>query len=208
MNTGDHGQPRDDQKKKATDSPATTDAAQDISVNTQQAAAQLGVDSRTVRRYITDGIRVTGGTIVHLQARQVQRGRGPEWQIYQSDLDAFKEQQDRAATEGGTTGQLTRTVEENQSQSQALTTSIHVIAEELERRSLALSQAQDTIERLAHEAGRQAGRSEVLERELEAMRRRVTELEQERDHWQQQAQEPPAKTPRRVRLLPWQQKHD
>ncbi len=207
MNTGDPGQPREGQEKKATDSQATTDAAQaeqDISLTTQQAAVQLGVDSRTVRRYIAEGIRVTGGAIVRLEARQVQRGRGPEWQIYQTDLDAFKQERDRAATEGGTTGQLTRPAEE--SQSQALTTSIHIISEELERRSLALSEAQSTIERLAHEAGRQAGRNEVLERELEATRKRAADLEQERDHWQRQAQEQPTK-PRRVRLLPWQ-KHD
>jgi hypothetical protein len=36
------------------------------------------------------------------------------------------------------------------------------------------------------------------------MRQRVTDLEQERNHWQQQAQaQPPAKIPRRIRLLNW-----
>jgi len=205
MTTDNHGRPHEE---KNLDGQAATDdqhaAEQVMSLSTQQAAAQLGVDSRTVRRYIAEGIRVTGGAVVRLEARQVQRGRGPEWQIYQTDLDAFKQERDRAATEGGTTGQLTRPAEENQSQ--ALTTSIHIISEELERRSLALSEAQSTIERLAHEAGRQAGRNEVLERELEVMRQRATALEQERDHWQRQAQEQPTK-PRRVRLLPWQ-KHD
>jgi hypothetical protein len=217
MTTDDHGQPQEQEGNHKQDSRTTTDAAdveqqqQTISVNTQQAAQQLGVDSRTVRRYIKDGIRLANGATLRLEARQVRSNRGPEWQIYQTDLDDFKEQRDRAATEGNPAGQgqgqqAIQPVEESRSQSQALTTSINIIAEELERRSVALQQAQETIERLSYEAGRQAGRSEQLERELETMRKRVADLEQERNHWQQQAQErppAPAKIPRRIRLLNW-----
>ena len=205
--TDDHGQP--EQGEAQDGQPAARTAAEDpgaaaqqiMSLNTQQAAAQLGVDSRTVRRYISDGIRITGGAVLRLEARQVRSSRGPEWQIYQNDLEDFKRERDHAATEGSAAGQLTAT----QPESQALTTSINIIAAELERRSVALTQAQETIERLAREAGRQAGRNEELERELDALRKHVSELEQERDQWQRQKiQEPqPAKTPRRIRLLPW-----
>jgi chromosome segregation ATPase len=141
-----------------------------------------------------------------LQARQVRSGRGPEWQIYQTDLEKFKAERDHAALEGQEASQLSRPGEE----SQALSLSLQLIATELERRSLALSEAQATlersqatIERLAHEAGRQAGRTEALERERESLLKRIATLEQERDHWHQQAQTPPPKTPRRLRLLHW-----
>jgi plasmid maintenance system antidote protein VapI len=172
-----------------------------MSLNTQQAAAQLGVDSRTIRRYIAEGIRITGGAILRLEARQVRSSRGPEWQIYQQDLENFKRERDHAATEGSTAGQLTTA----QPESQALTTSITLIATELERRSVALAQAQETIERLAREAGQSAGRNEVLERELAASRQRVADLEQERDQWQQQTLKllPTRPSTRRIRLLPW-----
>src|SRR5260370_24226772 len=73
-------------------------AEQTVSLNTTQAAQQLGVDSRTVRRYISEGIRSAGGAILRLQARQVRSNRGPEWQIYQTDLEGFKEERERAAT--------------------------------------------------------------------------------------------------------------
>jgi chromosome segregation ATPase len=185
------------QQTEDTDPRTTTDAQQTVSLNTQQAAQQLGVDSRTVRRYIAEGIRVSG-RIVLLEARQVRTQRGQEWQIYQTDLDQFKQQRDHAATEGQAAGQLTRAGEE----SQALTVSVQLIAVELERRSHALAEAQQTIERLAHEAGRQAGRNEELERERDALQRRVKELEEERDQWRQKTEAPP-KTPYRIRLLPW-----
>jgi hypothetical protein len=180
-------------------------------MSTAQAAQALGVDSRTVRRWITEGLRTPGGAVLRLQARAVKNGR--EYQVYQSDLEDFKAARDRAATEGQAAGQLARS-EENQSV--ALTTSIQIIAAELERKSKALEDAQQTIERLAREAGVQAGRSEELERELAAarqqlaerekqaqdvaiLRQRVTELEQERERWHQQ------RPPRRIRLLPWLQ---
>ena len=82
------------------------------------------------------------------------------------------------STEGQAGGQL-RQLEE--SQPQALTTSIQIIAAELEQFSVGLAHAQKTIERLAHEAQRQAGHTEELERELEAAHQRVTELEAKRD---------------------------
>ena len=116
---------------------------QTISLSTQQAAQQLGVDSRTIRRYIAEGIRTAGAGVVRLEARQVRSNRGPEWQIYQQDLEDFKRERDHAATEGSSTGQLIAT----QPESQALTTAITLIATELERRSVALAQAQETIER-------------------------------------------------------------
>src|SRR5436853_4145180 len=81
---------------------------QTLSLNTAQAGQQLGVDSRTVRRYITDGIRSAGGVIVRLEARQVRTNRGPEWQIYQTDLEQFKQERDRSATEGEKATQITR----------------------------------------------------------------------------------------------------
>ncbi|EFH79633.1 helix-turn-helix domain-containing protein [Ktedonobacter racemifer] len=161
----------------------------EVSLTTTQAAAQLDVDARTVRRYITER---------RLKARQVKSARGQEWQIYQSDLDAFKQERDRAATEGQEAG-LTRAEE-----SQALTTTVGIIAAELERRSQALTEAQATIERLALEAGRQAGRNEELEREAARLRERVAHLEQERDQLKAEVKDQ-GKGPRRIKLLPWQQ---
>jgi hypothetical protein len=79
----------------------------------QQAAQQLGVDSRTVRRSIAEGIRNAGGAIVRLEARQVRSTRGPEWQIYQTDLEAFKQERDHAATEGQAAGQIRSAAEES-----------------------------------------------------------------------------------------------
>ena len=173
---------------------------QTLSLSAQQAAEQLNVDGRTVRRYIAVGIRV-GGKMIRLEARQVRGKRGsPEWQIYQSDLDRFKAELDRGATEGQSSSDILAAEER---QGQALSTSIQIISEELERRSVALAEAQATIEQLALEAGRQAGRSEELERQLEIERQRVKDLEEERDHWREKAQEP-AK-PHRIRLFHWPQ---
>src|SRR6266536_3610121 len=169
MTTDDYRHPEQvegPEKRAATDAEP---AAQTMSLNTQQAAQQLAVDSRTVRRYISDGIRTASGALLRLQARQVRSTHGPEWQIYQNDLEDFKRERDHAATEGSAAGQLTAA----QPESQALTTSINIIATELERRSVALTEAQVTIERLAREAGQYAGRNEALEHELEALRKRV-----------------------------------
>jgi len=127
---------------KDTERPAQ-DSQQTLSLNTAQAGQQLGVDSRTVRRYITEGLRSAGGVIVRLEARQVLTNRGPEWQIYQTDLEQFKQERDRSATEGDKATQITRPAE----QSQALTLSVQVLAAELERRGAALAEAQATIER-------------------------------------------------------------
>src|SRR5260370_14808806 len=102
-------------------------AEQTVSLNTTQAAQQLGVDSRTVRRYISEGIRSAGGAILRLQARQVRSNRGPERQIYQTDLEAFKEGRDRAATEGQAVGGLVTRADEGH----GLTTAVHIIAAEL-----------------------------------------------------------------------------
>ncbi len=206
MTTDDHGQPpqaaEGQDTRTALDAQPPADVQQQtMSLSTQQAAQQLGVDSRTVRRYIAEGIRTAGGGVVRLEARQVRSNRGPEWQIYQHDLEAFKEQRDRAATEGSAVGQLTAA---QQPESQALTTSINIIATELERRSVALTEAQATIERLAREAGQYAGRNEALERELEALRKRVADLEQERDQQQKTQKSPPTKpAARRIWLLRW-----
>src|SRR5204863_659452 len=126
-----------------------------------------------------DGIRSTGGVIVRLEARQVRTNRGPEWQIYQSDLEQFKKERDHAATEGEKATQITRPAE----QSQALTLSVQVLAAELERRGAALQEAQATIERLA----REAGRAEQLEQERDALREQVRALEAERAEWQKRA---------------------
>jgi hypothetical protein len=220
------GQPEQPKGKEDQNSRATSDAQQaageqQISLSTQQAAAQLGrVDSRTVRRWISDGVHLPDGTILYLKARHVQTKRGPVLQIYQEDLEEFKAARDRAATEGlpAPAGE-TRAVQQ-ESQSQAISASIQLFAAELERRSaelerrsLELAEAQAKIERLAYEAGRQQGRNEVLERELEAMRQHAAVLQQERDHWQQQATQaqaaqPQGKPPRRIRLLGWRNKGD
>ncbi len=185
--------------------------AQTMSLSTAQAAQQLGVDPRTVRRYIVDGIRAPGGGIIRLQARQVQTGRGQEYQVYQHDLEAFKAARDRAATEGQAAGQLARVAAEESQALTTLNTSLNVLATELERRTTALLAAQETIERLAREAGQHAGRAQELERrnqelerERDALRQQVIELEQAQRDYQQKAQEL-EKKPRRVRLLPWQQ---
>lgn len=196
--TDNPGQPKQDM---GVETGTTPDAEQTVSFNTVQAAKLLGVDSRTVRRYITEGIHTPAG-IVTLVARQVRTNRGQEYQVYQTDLDDFKHARDRAATEGQAAGQLTRhAAEESQNQNHALMTStIQIIAGELERRNQALiqaqatiAQAQATIERLA----REAGRNEALEREREWLQRRVDELTKERDHWQQKA-----KKSYRIRLFP------
>jgi chromosome segregation ATPase len=117
-------------------------------------------------------------------------------------LSDFKKERDHAATEGSAAGPLSAA----QPESQVLTTSLTLMATELERRCVALAQAQETIERLAREAGQYAGRTEVLERELAASRQRVADLEQERDQWQQQTLKlwPTRPPTRRIRLLPWQ----
>jgi hypothetical protein len=164
---------------------------QAVSVNTAQAAKQLGVDGRTVRRWITDGLHTAGGAILRLKARQVRNARGPEYQIYQHDLEEFKQERDRLATEGQDAGQLAA---QQESQSQAVTLSYQIISAELERRDKALieaqktiTEAQATIERLALQAGRDAGRNEALELQLKLLQERVTELTTERDHWRQKA---------------------
>jgi hypothetical protein len=237
MTTDNHGQPQargedQDHRRTAQDTPQA--AEQTVTLNTAQAAAQLGgVDPRTVRRWITVGLLTVDGTTLRLEARQVHSKRGTEYSIDQTALERFKEARDRAATEGQPAGQLAQP----ESQALALQTSIQAISDELERRGQALSQAQETIERLALQAGREAGRSQELERELEtarerlaasererelaafrqyvvvsererelaAFRERLAALERERDQWQRAAQESQAaKKPRATRLLPWQ----
>jgi hypothetical protein len=179
---------------------------QTISLNAQQAGKQLSKDARTVRRYITDGIRLASGETLRLKARQVSTDRGPEWQIYQHDLETFKEQRDRSATAGQATSQLVRSADESQALS-ALSTSIQLISAELEQRSLALAEAQATIERLASEAGRQAGLNESFERERTTLLQRVAQLEDERNEWQHKAWELQSKMPKKVRLFGWQQEN-
>jgi chromosome segregation ATPase len=214
----DHGHPDQNAKTEGQESRIAPDAQaeQTISLSTNQAAQQLGVkDSRTVRRYITEGIHAADGSTIHLKARQVRTNRGPEYQIYQTDLDAFKQIKDQAATEGQEAGELTRQVQAQGSQSQALTTSIQLFAvelerrsQELERRAVELAEAQKRIEQLAYEAGRQQGRNEELEHELLATRQYMAAVQQERDYWQQQAAQSQRKPPHRIRLLGWGNKGD
>ena len=224
--TDSPGQPEQENRPASLDTetpPDTPQAAQVVSLSTAQAAQQLGVNSRTVRRYITNGILVAG-TLRRLPARQVRTDGGQEYQIYQSDLEQFKAERDRAATEGQQAIGLTTRAEE----STALATSIQIISEELERRSLelvqaketierlsreagqyagrnevleqSLTQAQGTIERLSREAGQHAGRNEMLEQQLEVLRKQVEVLTQEREQLQQKA-----KKSYRIRLLPFQE---
>ncbi len=177
---------------------------QTISLTAQQAGKQLGKDARTVRRYITDGIRQANGEILRLKGRQVTSDRGPEWQIYQQDLEEFKALRDRSATEGQATSQLVRSGDESQALA-ALSASIQLISTELEQRSLALAEAQATIERLAQDAGRQAGLNEALERERVGLLKQVEQLQGERNEWQQKAFELQSRMPRKVRLFSWGQ---
>jgi hypothetical protein len=206
----DLGQPDgvQEQTSRTTPDADTSDTQEDtLSLNTQQVAQQLGVDSRTIRRYISEGLRTGGGSILKLKARQVRSSRGPEWQVYQTDLEAFKRERDRQATEGQPSTRVT--IQESEIQSQALSTlstSLQIFAAELERRSLALNQAQETIERLSYEAGRQAGRNEQLGREITALRQRVAELEAQAQQVQELPKTP--QPPRRMRLLPWRPKSD
>jgi hypothetical protein len=169
-----------------------TDDQQVISLNTQQAGQQLGVDGRTVRRYIAEGIHRAGGEILYLQARQVRGKNGQEWQIYQTDLEDFQRERNRLSTEGQPSSPLSRSVQESQP------LALQIIATELERRSEALALAQEAIERLAREAGRYAGRNEELERECSALRIRVQELVQERDQRHRLGN-----TLRRIQLVHW-----
>src|SRR5690349_938926 len=82
---------------------------QTISLTTAQVAAQCGVHERTVRRWITPGLHLPGGAILRLQARAVNNGR--EYIVYQTELDRFQQERDRAAHEGQAAGQLTRAEE-------------------------------------------------------------------------------------------------
>jgi hypothetical protein len=181
---------------------AAEGAGQTISLTAAQAGKQLGKDARTVRRYITDGIQTANGETLRLKGRQVTTSRGPEWQIYQNDLDDFKALRDRSATEGQPGGQLVRSAEESQALA-ALTSTIQLISAELEQRSLALAEAQTTIERLSAEAGRQAGLNEASERERATLLQRIQQLEGERNEWQQKAWELQSKMPKKVRLFGW-----
>ncbi len=175
---------------------------QNISLTAAQAGQQLGTTARTVRRYITDGILLANGETLRLKARQVTSGRGPEWQIYLSDLHEFRGLRDRSATEGQTTNQLVRATDESPTLA-ALSASVQLISAELEQRSQALAEAQATIERLAEEAGRQKGLNEGLERERASLLQQVEQLHRERDEWQQKAFELQGKMPRKVRLFSW-----
>lgn len=192
-----------DLKELAVDQPNVSEGSgQTISLSAAQAGKQLGKDARTVRRYITDGILLANGETLRLTARQVTSGRGPEWQIYQNDLDEFKSLRDRSATEGQSTNQLVRSNDESQALA-ALTTSIQLISTELEQRSHALAEAQATIERLSQESGRQAGLNEASERERASLLQRIQQLEGERNEWQHKAWELQSKMPKRVRLFGW-----
>src|SRR4051812_23557994 len=105
---------------------ASEGSEQTISLSAAQAGKQLSKDARTVRRYITDGILLANGETLRLTARQVTTARGPEWQIYQNDLDTFKSLRDRSATEGQSRNQLVRSSDESQALA-ALTNSIQLI---------------------------------------------------------------------------------
>ena len=156
-------------------------ANQSVAMTTAQAAVALGVDTRTVRRYITDGIRGPQGVVMKLPARQVRTKSGHEWQIQQGDLEAFMAVRDSQATEGEASSHLIR--QEPASQGIAMA-AIQMISTELERRGVemesqhaVLREAHETIERLATERGRLEGQNELLLRENEALRQRLAELE-------------------------------
>lgn len=160
---------------------ASEGATQSVALTTAQAAIAFGVDTRTVRRYITDGIRGPGGVVMKLPARQVRTKSGHEWQIQQSDLETFKAVRDSQATEGEASSHLVR---QGPGSQEIAVAAIQMISAELERRGVemerqhaALREAHETIERLATERGRLEGQNELLLRENEAMRQRLAELE-------------------------------
>jgi chromosome segregation ATPase len=199
---GHHSAPADLKDLVVEHTASEYSSEQNISLTAAQASQQLGTTARTVRRYITDGILLANGETLRLKARQVTSGRGPEWQIYLSDLNEFKGLRDRSATEGQTTNQLVRSTDESSTLA-ALSSSIQLISAELEQRSRALEDAQTTIERLAEESGRQKGLNEGLERERDTLLKQVEQLRSERDEWQQKAFELQGKMPKKVRLFPW-----
>lgn len=190
-NTNDNGHPRT--------------AQQTITLSTEQAASQLGVDARSVRRYINNGIRLPDGTYVKLRAKLVH---GQNWVIDQIDLDAFIEVRDHAKVDGITSDELRNT---GQDQTQALQSLSNLFAAELERRSQEVAQlqqnyiqAQQTIAELSHAAGREAGLREALEAERTELRQRLEALERERDQWRDKAIEAlTRKPPHRTNLIPW-----
>jgi hypothetical protein len=173
---------------------------QTVSLDALAASLQLGVSDRTVRRWIVEGWTQPSGKPLFLKAHSIRNGRAKEWVIYQDDLDAFQKQRDHGATEGIPANQLMIVEEEDK---RALTTSMNLLRDELEQRSLALEEAQATIERLAAEAGRQTGRNEAYERERTELLRQMAQLQAERDHWQQKAWELQSKMPKKVRLFGW-----
>lgn len=200
MQLGNHRQPDAEKDQRQQTTTDALDASQTVSLNTQQAGQQLGVDGRTIRRWITEGLRAADGTVLHLEARQVRTGRGPEWQIYQTDLEQFKRERDHLATEGQSSGQIARSENPNQA------LAIQIISAELERQAQALVEAQKMItdyqariEQLALQAGRESGRNELLEENVKQLQQRITELTSERDQWQQKAQKARSY---RIRLFP------
>jgi chromosome segregation ATPase len=160
------GQPEQEKDPQSWTAPDAQATGQTISLSTLQAAQQVSVNERTIRRWIDSGVHLANGEILRLKARYVQTKRGQELQIFQNDLEEFLQDRNRSATEGRAAGEK-RAVQQLQEQQQSLSTSLQLLSAELERRDLALAQAQETIERLAREVGQQAGRNEELERLLE-----------------------------------------
>lgn len=190
MQTDNQGQPQQGEEENKT----STDAEQTVLLNSAQAAQQLEVDARTIRRYINEGIHTADGSSLRLEASQVRTSRGLEWQISQNDLNEFKQAKDHAATQGQSAAQIHARIAMQAEQSQAYTLPLQMFATELELRAQALAQAQATIERLAYEAGRQVGRNEVLERERATLQQRLAKLEHQQ--WR------PQKPLHRIRFLP------
>lgn len=162
--------------KDGVDHPASEDAAQSVALTTAQAAIILAVDTRTVRRYITDGICGPGGVAMRLPARQVRTKSGHEWQFSKDDLEVFAAVRATQATEG----------EDSQSIAvaaiQMISTELERRGVEMERQQAALREAHDTIERLATERGQMEGYNEALQRENEALRLHLAEVEQQQPH--------------------------
>lgn len=152
--------------------PASSDAAQSVALTTAHAAIILAVDTRTVRRYITDGIRGPGGVAMRLPTRQVRTKSGHEWQISQDDLEVFAAVRATQATEGEDSSHVLRQDADSQGIAvaaiQMISTELERRGVEMERQQAALREAHDTIERLATERGRLEGYNKALQRENES----------------------------------------
>lgn len=133
----------------------------------EAAAARLGVSPATVKRRINDGkpVRVAGDRSVEIEAEQVARPQGHEWQVrIRTALPPIKAAQERSDSESAAP------INSAQDDSGALTALREAWAEDRAVLGTLRTENADLRER----AGRAETRADLAER-------RVRELEAERD---------------------------